>query len=75
MANAPWDYYKWDLIKRAKFLGAPSFEALTKTMIMQNTYYLEQYKDDPHYPKYLVVIVQYCRSFNAQKLFNFAKKY
>ena len=36
MANAPWDYYKWDLETRAKFLGAPSAECLTKTMIMVN---------------------------------------
>ena len=36
MANAPYDYYKWDLVKRAKFLGAPGPESLTKTMIMVN---------------------------------------
>ena len=36
MANAPHDYYTWDLHKRAKFLGAPSHESLCKTMIMVN---------------------------------------
>ena len=36
MANAPHDYYSWDLPKRAKFLGAPKIEMLTKTMIMVN---------------------------------------
>ena len=57
MANAPWDYYKWSLEKRAVFLGAPNAESLCKTMIMENTAYREENASDPHYPKYLVVIV------------------
>jgi hypothetical protein len=75
MANAPWDYYKWDLKKRAKFLQAPSYECLTKTMIMVNYQYREENKDDPHYPRYVVVIVQYCRQISSQKVLNIAKKY
>ena len=65
MANAPFDYYKWDLNKRAKFLGAPDIEMLTKTMIMVNYMYREESKEDPHYPRFVVVIVQYCRQISS----------
>ena len=75
MANAPWDYYSWPLEKRAKFLNAPTYEMLCKTMIMVNYMYREEHASDPHYPRYVVVITQYCRSISAQKLLNFAKKY
>ena len=75
MANAPFDYYSWDLNKRAKFLGAPNIECLTKTMIMVNYMYREESKDDPHYPRFVVVIVQYCRQISSQKVLNLMKKY
>ena len=61
MANAPYDYYSWNLETRKKFLGAPSFECLTKTMIMENYVYRDENASDPHYPRHVVVIVQYCR--------------
>ena len=61
MANTPWDYYKWNLETRARFLSAPSYECLTKSMIMENYVYRDEYASDPHYPRYVVVIVQYCR--------------
>ena len=75
MANAPNDYYSWDLAKRAKFLGAPSAQSLCKTMIMVNYEYRESNASDPHYPRYLVVVIQYCRQISSQKVLNFAKKY
>ena len=61
MANAPNDYYQWDLSKRMEFLGAPSTQSLCKTMIMENYQYREENASDPHYPRFVVVIVQYCR--------------
>ena len=57
MANAPYDYFSWDLEKRAKFLGAPSAQALTKTMIMVNYSYREECANDPYYPRFVVIIV------------------
>ena len=44
-------------------------------MIMVNYMYREEYKDDPHYPRYVVVIVQYCRQISSQKVLNVAKRY
>ena len=64
-ANAPWYYYSWDLEKRAKFLGAPSFKSLTKTMIMENYVYREENSSDPHYPRFVVIIVQYCKTISS----------
>ena len=64
-ANAPWDYYSWDLEKRAKFLGAPSFKSLTKTMIMENYVYREENSSDPNYPRFVVIIVQYCKTISS----------
>ena len=61
IANAPHPYYSWSLEKRKEFLEAPSLECLTKTMIMENYVYREESASDPHYPRYVVVIVQYCR--------------
>ena len=75
MANAPYDYYSWDLEKRAKFLNAPSYQALTKSMIMVNYMYREEHASDPHYPKYVLVVVQYCRQISSQKVLNVAKRY
>lgn len=61
--------------ERVKFLGAPSTEALTKTIIMVNSHYREEQKDDPHYHKYVVVVIQFIREINAGKLASAMKKY
>ena len=75
MANAPWDYYCWDLQKRADFLSAPSLEYLTKTMIMENHFHREENASDPHYPRHILVIVQYCRTINQTKVTRALQKY
>ena len=75
MANAPHDYYSWSLEQRAKFLGAPRIEMLCKTMIMVNYQYKEENASDPHYPRFVVVIVQYCRQISSQRVLNVMKKY
>ena len=75
MVNAPWQFFQWDLEQRANFLGAPSAEALCKTMIMENYKYQEECKDDPYYPRFVVVIVQFCRQISSQKVLNVAKRY
>ena len=75
MANAPYDYYSWTLDQRAKFLGGPSAQALTKTMIMVNYMYREENASDPHYPRFVLVVVQYCRQISSQKVLGVAKRY
>jgi hypothetical protein len=75
IANAPEDYYSWSLEQRRQFLGAPSIECLTKTMIMENYMYREENASDPHYPRFVVVIVQYCRQISSQKVLNVMKRY
>lgn len=57
MARAPNDYYTWNLEKRKEFLGAPSIHALTKTIIMKNSEYNDEYASDPYYPRFIAVIV------------------
>ena len=57
MARAPHDYYTWSLEKRRNFLGAPSINALSKTIIMKNSEYNEEHASDPYYPKFIAVIV------------------
>ena len=42
---------------------------------MENYVYREDCAADPHYPRYVVVIVQYCRQISSQKVLNVAKKY
>ena len=42
---------------------------------MVNYQYREECKDDPHYPRYVVIVVQYCRQISSQKVLNFAKNY
>jgi hypothetical protein len=75
MANIDPDvFFPWSFEERVKFLGAPSIEALTKTLIMVNTCYLEDRSDDPYYLKYVVIINQFCRSINAQKVMKSVKK-
>lgn len=75
MANIdPHVFFPWSFEKRAEFLGAPSIEALTKTLIMVNTCYKEDKADDLFYLKYVVIINQFCRSVNAQKVLQVAKK-
>lgn len=69
MANInPNVFFPWTLEQRAEFLGAPSIEALTKTLIMVNTGYKDDKADDPFYLKYVVIINQFCRSINAGKV-------
>ena len=57
MARAPHDYYAWNLHKRMEFLGAPSIHALSKTIVMKNSEYNDEYASDPFYPRFIVVIV------------------
>ena len=44
-------------------------------MIMVNFAYREENASDPHYPRYVVVINQYCRQISAQKVLGVAKRY
>ena len=68
MARAPSDYYKWSLEQRRAFLGAASVDCLCKTIIMKNSEYNEEYKDDPFYPRFIMVIVQYSKKLISQNI-------
>lgn len=68
MARAPQDYYSWTLEQRRAFLGAASIHQLCKTIIMKNSEYNEEHKDDPYYPRFIMVIVQYSKKLIAQNI-------
>lgn len=61
MARAPPHYYKWSLEERKTFLGAADINALCKTIIMKNSEYKDEYSNDPFYPRFIMVIVQYSK--------------
>jgi len=68
MARAPDNYYSWTLEQRKNFLGASSIHALCKTIIMRNSDYNEQYVNDPFYPRFIMVIVQYSKKLVPQNI-------
>lgn len=75
MARAPHDYYQWTLEQRRAFLGATSVHALCKTIVMKNSEYNEDYKDDPFYPRFIMVIVQYSKKLVSQNIAAIMKNY
>eukprot|EP00347_Sterkiella_histriomuscorum_P023358 403334949 len=75
MARAPREYYAWSLKERKEFLGAPSEYALCKTIIMKNSEYNDEYSNDPFYPRFIMVIVQYKKSLISQNIANIMKDY
>lgn len=75
MARAPHDYYSWSLEQRRKFLGASSVDALCKTIIMKNSEYKEEYSNDPEYPRFIMVIVQYSKKLVSPNIAYVVKKH
>ena len=75
MARAPSNYYTWSLEQRRAFLGAPTIHHLCKTIIMKNSEYNEEYKDDPYYPRFIMVIVQYSKKLISQNIAGIMKDY
>jgi hypothetical protein len=57
MARAPSEYYSWSLEGRQAFLGAATVDSLCKTIIMKNSEFKDDYASDPHYPRFIMVIV------------------
>ncbi|KAI9219460.1 hypothetical protein BC828DRAFT_386128 [Blastocladiella britannica] len=73
------DYYAWSLARRMARLHAPTRDHLCKTLVMQNTRHsataASAAQGDPKvtYAKYYMVVVQYTRKLNAQRLLNYAR--
>jgi len=67
------DYYysKWGLEQRRAYLGAPSCAHLCKSMVMHNTKCTNSDFSDPLNSKYYLVIFQYIRRFNNEKLIRY----
>jgi hypothetical protein len=75
MAHAPDAYYSWTFEQRAQLLKAAGTESLCKTIVMRNTWYNEENKADPAYPKFICVITQYIRKLSAHKIAGLMKVY
>ena len=81
MARAPQNYFDLSFQERVDFLKAPSTFNLCKTIIMQNTKHAEglssfpEAKNDPFYPKYVIVITQFEGKLNSQKILQIMKKF
>jgi hypothetical protein len=75
MARAPHDYYKWTLEERRAFLGAASIHQLCKTIILKNSDYNEEYKEDPLYPRFIMVIVQYSKKLISPNIAAIMRNY
>lgn len=67
--RCPDDYYDWTLEKRRRYLGAPTTQHLTKSIVMQNTRYEGVHGgSDPLRAKYICVVVQYDRMLDSDLL-------
>lgn len=75
MARAPSHYYTWSLEERMDFLGAASVHGLCKTIIMKNSEYKEDFCNDPEYPRFIMVIVQYSKKLISINIADIMKKH
>mmetsp|Transcript_57153 Transcript_57153/g.65175 ORF Transcript_57153/g.65175 Transcript_57153/m.65175 type:complete len:217 (+) Transcript_57153:41-691(+) len=71
----PEDYYANPLEYRRGILGAASIDHLCKTIVMENTKMHPDHLDDPSYPKYIMVVVQYTSKLNAEKVMKIMRDY
>jgi len=71
--RVPADYYDRKLEERQVLLNAPTKHYLCKSMIMCNTKCSNSDWKDPKNSKYYVVIYQYTRRFNNEKLVKFVQ--
>ena len=55
-------------------LGAHSTSALCKTIILRNSAFNEEYKDEPKYFEYVAVVIQYEDRLNAEKVMKVMKR-
>ena len=64
----PEPYYTWPLEERAKCLGASSVQCLCKSLLMENRKAPDLKNDDPTYPKFVLVVIQYAATLDVKKL-------
>mmetsp|Transcript_7077 Transcript_7077/g.43611 ORF Transcript_7077/g.43611 Transcript_7077/m.43611 type:complete len:244 (+) Transcript_7077:786-1517(+) len=67
------DYYEQTLEQRGQQLGARRVEQLCKSIVLENTQAGDDVKGcaDPRNSKYYLVVVQYCKRFNAELIRSF----
>ena len=67
------DYYEQTLEQRGQQLGAKRVEQLCKSIVLENTQAGDEVKGctDPKNSKYYLVVVQYCKRFNAELIRSF----
>lgn len=73
LRKVPTDYYDWNLMKRAEFLGCDPAH-LCKTIIFKNTMCEHNNCDNIFDSKYVCVVVQYCAKIAVDKLRDFIHK-
>ena len=71
------DYYSQSYERRCQILQAPNLNTYTlwKTIVMKNKKYREELADDPTYPQFIGVIVQYMTKLHSAKLSDLMKDY
>jgi len=75
VAIAPPNYFDLTFEERAAFLGAPSTFHLCKTIVARNAFFQEEFKGDPFYPRYVLIIVQFESKIISQRIVNIMKKF
>lgn len=70
----PQDYFSWTLDQRKDFLQTPNTACFCKTIILQNSYFEEKFREEPGYFQYVAVVIQYEDKLNAEKVMKFMKK-
>lgn len=67
------DYYQQTLEQRGRQLGARRVEQLCKSIVLENTQAGDDVQgcSDPKNAKYYLVVVQYCKKFNAELIRTF----
>ena len=66
------NYYELNYTERKQILGAASEAHLCKSIIMENTHFEESIQD-PYYPKYICVIIQFITKINSEKVMRLVK--
>lgn len=73
LIRAPSNYYDLLLEERRDILHAPSIAHLCKTLIIENTAWDEEYKEEPLYFRYLAVVIQYDAKLNSYNLMKYMR--
>ncbi|GJD11972.1 hypothetical protein Gasu2_60870 [Galdieria sulphuraria] len=74
--KAPVEYYSWPLDRRKSFLGrVPNENHLCKSLIVENTKYVEKFATPVYYEKYYCCIIQYSSKLNSEAVSRLFRKH